>query len=67
MPTETTVTEPCRAERSRYQKAIEASKRIRWDIDADVFRGRQGGFSTTFLHDGLSPVGELHSQERHVP
>ncbi len=46
-------------ERSRYEKCIEASKRIRWDIDADVFRGRQFDFSDTFLPDGLSLIGEL--------
>ena len=54
-----TVTEIPRPERSRYEKTIEKSKRIRWDIDADVFRGRQFDFSTTFLPDGLSLIGEL--------
>src|SRR5262245_52635893 len=48
-----------RNERSRYEKAIEASKRARWDIDADVFRGRQFDFSSTFLPDGLTLIGEL--------
>jgi hypothetical protein len=64
MQTETTVTEPCCAERSRYQKAIEASKRIRWDIDPDVLRGRQGGFSTTSCPTASSLVGELHRPGR---
>lgn len=41
MQTETAVTKPRRAECSRYETAIETSKRIRWDIDADVFRGRR--------------------------
>jgi len=58
MQTET-VTETRRTERSRYEKCIEASKRIRWDIDADVFRGRQFDFSNTFLPDGLSLIGQL--------
>ena len=43
----------------RYASAIEASKRIRWDIDRDVIRGRQFDFGKKFLPDGLSKVGEL--------
>ena len=43
----------------RYAKAIQASKRIRWDIDRDVFRARQFDFSRKFLPDGLSRVNEL--------
>jgi hypothetical protein len=38
----------------RYAKCIEVSKRIRWDIDADVIRGRTFDVSRTFLPDGLS-------------
>ena len=44
---------------SRYAKAIEASKRIRWDIDRDVLRGRRFDTSRKFLPDGLSKVDEL--------
>jgi hypothetical protein len=44
---------------SRYQKVIEASRRIRWEIDRDVIRGRQFDFSTTFLPDGLTRLAEL--------
>lgn len=36
----------------RYSQCIEASKRIRWDIDKDVIRGRQFDFSNKFLPDG---------------
>ena len=43
----------------RYAKCIEASKRIRWDIDRDVIRGRQFDFAKKFLPDGLSKIGEL--------
>jgi hypothetical protein len=46
-------------ERNRYEKCIEASKKVRWDIDSDVFRDRQFDFSTSFLPDGLSRVAEL--------
>jgi hypothetical protein len=44
---------------SRYAKCIEVSKRIRWDIDRDVIRGRQFDFGKTFLPDGLSKLSEL--------
>jgi hypothetical protein len=44
---------------TRYAKCIEASKRIRWDIDADVVRERQFDFSKKFLPDGLSHVEKL--------
>jgi hypothetical protein len=43
----------------RYAKCIEVSKRIRWDIDRDVIRGRSFNFSKKFLPDGLSKVGRL--------
>jgi hypothetical protein len=42
-----------------YQTVIETSRRVRWEIDRDVFRGRQFDFSTLFLPDGLSKVSEL--------
>lgn len=43
----------------RYAKCIETSKRIRWDIDRDVIRGRSFDFTKKFLPDGLSKVHEL--------
>jgi hypothetical protein len=43
----------------RYARCIENSRRIRWDVDQDVFRGRQFDFSGHFLPDGLSMVGKL--------
>jgi len=43
----------------RYAKCIEVSKRIRWDIDRDVIRGRRFDFSRKFLPDGLSKVHEI--------
>ena len=43
-----------RNDSSRYAKCIANSKRVRWDIDQDVLRGRQFDFSTHFLPDGLS-------------
>ncbi|NUZ07249.1 hypothetical protein [Piscinibacter koreensis] len=44
---------------TRYARTIEASKRVRWDIDRDVIRGRTFDLSQTFLPDGLSLVDEL--------
>jgi hypothetical protein len=38
----------------RYAKCIDASKRIRWDIDKDVIRGRQFDFAKKFLPDALA-------------
>ena len=47
------------ADTSRYAKCIEVSKRVRFDIDRDVIRGRQFDLSRKFLPDGLSKVHEL--------
>jgi len=46
-------------QRHDYAKCIEISKRIRWDIDKDVIRGRSFDFSRKFLPDGLSKVDGL--------
>jgi hypothetical protein len=53
MTTAHTITDP------RYAKVVEVSKRVRWEIERDVFRGRGFDFSRTFLPSGLSLVGEL--------
>ncbi len=42
-----------------YAKCVEVSKRIRWDIERDVIRGRKFDTSKKFLPDGLSKAGEL--------
>jgi hypothetical protein len=44
---------------ARYARCIKASKRARWDIDADVIRGRDFDFSQKFLPDGLSLASRL--------
>jgi hypothetical protein len=44
---------------ARYARCIAASKRIRWDIDRDVIRGRTLDVADDYLPDGLSLVGEL--------
>ncbi len=43
----------------RYAKCIEVSKRVRFDIDRDVIRGRRFDYSKKFLPDGISKVHEL--------
>jgi hypothetical protein len=43
----------------RYAKCVEVSKRIRWDTDRDVIRGRRFDFARKFLPDGLSKVAQL--------
>ena len=39
---------------SRYARCIESSKRVRWDIDEDVIRGRRFDTGHKFQPDGLS-------------
>ena len=43
----------------RYAKTIEASRRVRWDIDRDVIRGREFDLGQEFMPDRLSLVSEL--------
>jgi hypothetical protein len=38
----------------RYARAVQTSKRVRWDIDADVIRGRRFDTANKFLPDGLA-------------
>jgi hypothetical protein len=38
----------------RYARCIQTSKRVRWDLDEDVIRGRHFDTSHKFLPDGLS-------------
>jgi hypothetical protein len=40
----------------RYARCIQTSKRVRWDIDKDVIRGRSFDTACKFLPDGLSLV-----------
>jgi hypothetical protein len=42
-----------------YANCIEISKRVRWDIDKDVLRGRSFDFSKKFLPDGISKVTQF--------
>ena len=44
---------------SRYAKCVANSKRVRFDVDRDVIRGRTFDFTKKFLPDGLSKVQQL--------
>jgi hypothetical protein len=48
----------------RYQKCIDASKRVRWDIERDVIRGRTFDFGEHFLPNGLSKVDQIGGLSR---
>ena len=43
----------------RYAKVIEVSKRVRWEIERDVIRGRRFDYGRHFLPHGLSLVDEI--------
>ena len=62
-------TQQPRVDSARYAKVVEVSKRIAWDIDRDVIRGRSFDFAKRFLPDGLSKVdrlGFLSANERRL-
>ncbi len=41
----------------RYARCVQTSKRVRWDIDDDIIRGRRFDRAHKFLPDGLSLAG----------
>jgi hypothetical protein len=60
------ITSPA-SDAARYAKCIEVSKRIRWDIEQDVIRGRHFNPAHKFLPDGLSLLHRmsfLHHKDR---
>ena len=48
----------------RYARVIANSKRVRWDIEDDVIRGRRLDLSKPFLPSGLSLADELPFLQR---
>lgn len=46
-------------EPNRYERCIAASKRVRWDIEEDVIRGRDFGRDEKYLPDGLSLIDDF--------
>ena len=55
------------AQTGRYARTIKASKRVRWDIDHDVIRGRDFDLRDTFLPNGLSLADGSSSFRRRAP
>ena len=47
------------APHASYAKVIDVSRRVRWEIERDVIRGRDFDYGRTFLPDGLSLASEL--------
>jgi hypothetical protein len=47
------------ANTDRYAKVIEVSRRINWEIDRDLIRGRKFDYKKTFLPNGLSLANEI--------
>jgi len=43
----------------RFARCIAASKRVRWEVESDVIRGRRFDVATKFLPDGLTLAGTL--------
>ena len=41
-------------ESQRYARCVEASKRVHWEVEKDVIRGRRFDAAHKFLPDGLS-------------
>ena len=54
-----TETRPLPSTHHRYERALLASKRVAWDIDSDVIRGRRFDVAEKFLPDGLSLIGDF--------
>ncbi|HEU0204686.1 MAG TPA: hypothetical protein VFR86_30100 [Burkholderiaceae bacterium] len=50
---------------ARYAACVEASRRVRWDIERDVIRGRQFDFDQDFMPDSLSKVNTLRFLRPH--
>jgi hypothetical protein len=44
---------------ARYARCVNMSKKVEWEIDRDLIRGRHFDFSRRFLPDGLSKVDGL--------
>jgi len=54
-----TIPMPLPTQTEHYAQCVDASKRVRWDIDRDVLRGREFDTSHKFLPDSISGVHEL--------
>jgi hypothetical protein len=52
-------TVPFQLDSGRYAKCIDLSKRVRWDIERDVIRGRGFDLARKFLPDGMTKVDRI--------
>jgi hypothetical protein len=43
----------------RFARCVAVSKRVRWDVERDVIRGRSFDRAHKFLPDGLSRVNQM--------
>jgi ubiquinone/menaquinone biosynthesis C-methylase UbiE len=53
------MTTPIPVQTEQYAECVGASKRVRWDIDLDVIRGREFDTAHKFLPDSISGVHQL--------
>jgi hypothetical protein len=53
------MTTPTSFPTDRYAKVIDVSRRVRWEIERDLIRGRRFDYGKTFLPSGLSLVNEI--------
>jgi len=53
------MTTPIPVQTEQYAACVGASKRVRWDIDRDVLRGREFDTSHKFLPDSISGLDQL--------
>ena len=51
------------ADTAKYVRSIEASRKVRWEIDRDVIKGRRFDRERKYLPDGLSLVRQLPLSE----
>jgi hypothetical protein len=51
--------EPRPTQTERFARCVAVSKRVRWDIEKDVCRGRSFDLAHKFLPDGLSQVAQM--------
>src|SRR6185436_18778356 len=49
---------------ARYARCVETSKRVRWEIDRDVIRGRASDGAKNFLPGGLSLIAAFDFRGR---
>lgn len=56
-----TDTLPSGSPHHRYERALIASKRVAWNIDSDVIRGRHFDVAEKFLPDGLTLIGDFNT------